>query len=91
MTPPRKPLAASPARPGPGSGKAETDRVETGAVNMPAALTPGRGDVPGERLCLKCAKPFASAGFSERICPHCKGLKLWRDAAPARASFMRQG
>lgn len=47
-------------------------------------------DEPGPRPCLRCGKPFASGGFAERICPHCKGLKQWRDAIPARAGFLRQ-
>lgn len=47
-------------------------------------------DEPGPRPCLRCGKPFASGGFAERICPHCKGLKQWRDASPAREGVLPQ-
>lgn len=40
-----------------------------------------RGDAPGERKCLRCNATFWSAGFGERICQRCKGLKMWRSAA----------
>ncbi|AUQ69106.1 hypothetical protein PhaeoP54_00181 [Phaeobacter inhibens] len=35
-------------------------------------------DVPRERLCLRCRRPFWSEGFVERICRRCKGLSSWQ-------------
>lgn len=42
--------------------------------------TKARGDVPGERRCLRCATLFRSEGFGERICGRCKGQNAWRNA-----------
>ncbi|KID12321.1 hypothetical protein P279_29020 [Rhodobacteraceae bacterium PD-2] len=46
-------------------------------------------DVAADRACLRCRKPFPSAGFGERICPRCKGSKAWRGAAPEGVSTGR--
>jgi len=37
---------------------------------------------PRTRMCLRCARKFLSAGPGERICPHCKGARSWRDGKP---------
>ncbi|MCC5975975.1 MAG: hypothetical protein JJT81_18265 [Rubellimicrobium sp.] len=40
-----------------------------------------RGDVPAERLCLRCNAAFWSTGFGERICKKCKAQSAWKSAS----------
>jgi RNA polymerase subunit RPABC4/transcription elongation factor Spt4 len=41
------------------------------------------------RACLKCRKVFESAWMGERICPHCKGTSVWRNAVSAQVATRR--
>lgn len=59
------------------------------SVLPPDIKSPSPEDRPKQRLCLKCRQPFASEGFGERICPRCKGSKLWQDSVPGPSSFGR--
>ncbi len=36
-------------------------------------------DTPKTRPCLRCNDPFASEGFGDRICRHCKSSSAWRN------------
>lgn len=51
---------------------------------------PDPRDVPALRLCLRCRRPFDSAGFGERICSRCKTARLWHDG-PGVASRPTRG
>jgi len=54
-----------------------TDNVEP-CPTAPKAL----GDVPAERVCLRCGAKFWSEGFGERICKPCKSSATWRANIP---------
>ena len=57
----------------------EAPLLSDGFVAPPRA----RGDVPAERVCLKCKASFPSAGFGERLCKRCKSGGGWKTAASA--------
>ena len=48
------------------------------------------GDVPRERMCLRCDTAFWSEGFGERICRRCKSLNAWRNAVPVSPGSSRR-
>lgn len=52
--------------------------------------TGAHNDVPQERACLRCASPFPSEGFGERICRRCKGSNAWRNGASVRSRSTRR-
>ena len=53
------------------------------------APTRARGDVPAQRICLKCKAPFLSDGFGERLCKRCKSGGTWKNTALARGPAKR--
>lgn len=61
-----------------GSGAADRSgggRSMTKLVEQDNGPVRALADVPKERLCLCCRRPFASEGFGERICRRCKALR----------------
>lgn len=61
--------------------------TEIGA--LPLVLAKPQGDVPAERVCLRCKRPFWSEGFYERTCAHCKSSTAWRTAASSPYGYGR--
>ena len=55
-----------------------------------APPTRALGDLPAERICLRCKTAFESEGFGERICRRCKSSLAWKTAAPTGQSSGRQ-
>lgn len=53
--------------------------------------TRARGDVPAERVCLKCKSAFWSEGFGARLCKRCKAGGTWKNGALARGPVKRGG
>lgn len=47
------------------------------------------GDVPAERICLKCKASFPSDGFGDRLCKRCKSGGGWKNSALARGPLAR--
>lgn len=44
-----------------------------------AARTRGAAPRAGQRLCLRCDRPFVSQGSHNRICEDCKATDAWRE------------
>ena len=49
-----------------------------------------QADTPAERCCLRCATPFWSDGFGERVCKRCKSTSAWKSAGPSAAGQSRR-
>jgi hypothetical protein len=43
------------------------------------------GDVPKERRCMSCGKPFASQGWHNRMCNSCQKRSVPYDAVGVRS------